>query len=214
MLHQRGVAIIVAEHRLADVADLATRLIVFQDGRVVADGAPWTVLACDVSKWGLEAPPWVRLARAAGIDATPLTLNEALELALPNGSVVPASPGDIPATPPVIAWEDVSFAHGDRTVLSRACLAAGAGEIIGILGAMALAKRRCSNWATDCFVHNTERFAFRGRQLDDVRSGRLRAASGWLCSIRGICSSHRQSRTNWKRDRAHSSGMIAPGSAT
>lgn len=135
MLHQRGVAIIVAEHRLADVADLATRLIVFQDGRVVADGAPWTVLACDVSKWGLEAPPWVRLARAAGIDATPLTLNEALELALPNGSVVPASPGDIPATPPVIAWEDVSFAHGDRTVLSRACLAAGAGEIIGILGA-------------------------------------------------------------------------------
>jgi energy-coupling factor transporter ATP-binding protein EcfA2 len=135
MLHQRGVAIIVAEHRLAEVADLATRMIVLHEGRVVADGAPRAVLAHEVQQWGLEAPPLVRLARAAGMDATPLTLDEALEVISPNGSAPLAFPDCAPVTPPVIAWEDVSFAHDNRMVLSQAHLSAAAGEIVGVLGA-------------------------------------------------------------------------------
>lgn len=135
LLHQRGVAIIVAEHRLAEVADLATRMIVLHEGRIAADGAPQTVLARDVSQWGLEAPPLVRLARAAGIDATPLTLDEALEVMSPNGRSPFALSENAPAPSPVIAWDDVSFAHGDRRVLDQARLSAAAGEIVGVLGA-------------------------------------------------------------------------------
>lgn len=135
LLHQRGVAIIVAEHRLAEVADLATRMIVLHEGRIVADDTPHAVLAHDVSQWGLEAPPLVRLARAAGIDATPLTLDEALEVISPNGRAPFAPSDDSPATSPVIDWDDVSFAHGDRMVLSQARLSATEGEIVGVLGA-------------------------------------------------------------------------------
>ncbi|MDW8147498.1 MAG: ABC transporter ATP-binding protein [Roseiflexaceae bacterium] len=135
LLHQRGVAIIVTEHRLAEVVDLATRMIVLHEGQIVADGAPRAVLARDVSQWGLEAPPLVRLARAAGIDATPLTLDEALEVVSLNGDAPLSPPDDIPATSPVISWEDVSLARDHRTVLRQARLSAAAGEVIGVLGA-------------------------------------------------------------------------------
>ena len=135
MLHERGVAIIVAEHRLADVADLATRLIVLHEGRIVADGAPRTVLAGDVSQWGVEAPPWARMAHVAGIDAMSPTLDGALDLASPNGSALHSSSHNAPVTPPVIAWENVSFARNDRIVLHQAYLSAAAGGIVGGLGA-------------------------------------------------------------------------------
>ncbi len=139
MLHQHRVTIVVAEHRLADVVDLATRLVVLHEGRVVADGAPREVLQRDMSEWGLEAPPLVRLARAAGLDATPLTLDEALD-------VVPLLPyswrgqGNAPASSPAIGWEDVSFAHGNRQVLRDVRLSAVPGDIVGLLGANGVGK--------------------------------------------------------------------------
>jgi energy-coupling factor transporter ATP-binding protein EcfA2 len=134
MLHRRGVTIVVAEHRLAEVVDLATRLIVLHEGQVVADGMPRSVLACDVSQWNLESPPLVRLARAAGLDATPLTLDEALDIA-PSLARRLSSQDNAPAVSPAIIWEDVSFARGNRLVLHQARLSAAPGDIVGLLGA-------------------------------------------------------------------------------
>ncbi|MGQ9828186.1 MAG: ABC transporter ATP-binding protein [Roseiflexus sp.] len=134
MLHQCGVTIVVAEHRLAEVADLATRLVVLYEGQVVADGTPKAVLGRDVSSWRLETPPLVRLARAAGLDATPLTLDEALEVVplLPSSSRLQ---GNAPMSSPTICWEDVSFSHDRRRVLNGAHLSAAPGDIVGLLGA-------------------------------------------------------------------------------
>ncbi|MFQ3682506.1 ABC transporter ATP-binding protein [Roseiflexus sp.] len=137
LLHQRGVTIIVAEHRLGEVTDLATRLIVLHEGRVAADGAPRDVLAHDILQWGLEAPPLVRLARAAGIDAVPLTLDEAVEVMPLNNDLQHPLPtlDDVLSASPVIAWENVSFSYGSRTVLSQASLSGASRNIVGLLGA-------------------------------------------------------------------------------
>ena len=55
-LHAAGITLIVAEHRLGEVADLASRMLVLHRGRLAADGAPETVLAGNVAAWGLSRP--------------------------------------------------------------------------------------------------------------------------------------------------------------
>ncbi len=66
-----GCGILVAEHKTALLERLADRVVLIDDGRVVASG-PATVLLADpvLGRHGVEAPPRVRVAaalRAAGI---------------------------------------------------------------------------------------------------------------------------------------------------
>ena len=53
-LNAAGITLLVAEHRLDEVADLAGRMLVLHEGRLVADAAPQKVLAGSVAAWGLE----------------------------------------------------------------------------------------------------------------------------------------------------------------
>ncbi len=55
-LHDSGITVIVAEHRLGELTDLANRMLVLHQGRLVADGSPETVLAGNIAAWGLEQP--------------------------------------------------------------------------------------------------------------------------------------------------------------
>ncbi len=141
-LHREGVTIVVAEHRLGEIAADATRMVVLQAGHVVADAPPREVLEQDVGAWGLEAPPFVQLARAAGLSATPLTLDEAVHLSggqpIPAG-VLPSHHHEVPAQnrhhAPVLRWEHVWFEHDGRAVLRDIDLRVAAGIVLGLLGA-------------------------------------------------------------------------------
>ena len=107
-LHTAGITLIVAEHRLGEVADLATRMLVLQRGRLAADGTPETVLAGNVAAWGLEAPgPWP-------------------EAPLPPAATLPE---------PVVEWDSVWCERDGRPVLRGASLTSAAGEIVALLGA-------------------------------------------------------------------------------
>ena len=107
-LHAAGITLIVAEHRLGEVADLASRMLVLHRGRLAADGAPETVLAGNVAAWGLEPPgPWP--------EAPPLPVASAPE--------------------PVMEWDGVWCERDGRSVLRGASLTSAAGEIVALLGA-------------------------------------------------------------------------------
>lgn len=110
-LHAAGLTLIVAEHRLEEVADLASRMLVLQQGRLVADAAPSVVLAGAVTAWGLEPP---------GDDPFPAT-------AAPVASTAPAEP--------VVAWEEVWYRHAEQPVLRGASLRDAAGTVTALLGA-------------------------------------------------------------------------------
>ena len=107
-LHAAGITLIVAEHRLGEVADLASRMLVLHRGRLAADGAPETVLAGNVAAWGLEPPgPW------------------------PEAPPLPAAS----APEPVVEWDGVWCERDGRSVLRGASLTSAAGEIVALLGA-------------------------------------------------------------------------------
>ncbi len=103
-----GVTLIVAEHRLREVADMASRMLVLHQGRLVADGPPRQVLAGQVAVWGLEAP-----------ETMP--------------SLPPAPPGFL--AEPVLEWDLVGCERDGRPVLREASLTSAAGEIVALLGA-------------------------------------------------------------------------------
>lgn len=141
-LHREGVTLIVAEHRLDEVAADATRMVVMQAGRVVADATPRELLTRDVAAWGLEAPPLVQLSRAARLAAVPLTLEEAMQCL--EGQTIPVEapaarlhrmPREDGSSVPALAWEHVWFERDGRPVLSDVDLGIAAGTVIGLLGA-------------------------------------------------------------------------------
>ncbi|MBL8223253.1 MAG: ABC transporter ATP-binding protein, partial [Bryobacterales bacterium] len=53
-LHETGVTLMVAEHRIEQIADIADRVLVLDRGRLVADGPPGPILSGDVAAWGLD----------------------------------------------------------------------------------------------------------------------------------------------------------------
>lgn len=108
-LHAAGITLIVAEHRLEELSDLASRLLVLHRGRLVADGPPGEVLAGPVAAWGLEPPG-------------------------PLPTSPPPSP--VPGTwEPVVEWDGIWCERDGRPVLRGASLTGRAGEIVVLLGA-------------------------------------------------------------------------------
>ena len=132
-LHQQGVTIIVAEHRLAEVVADATRMVVLDQGRVVADSVPCAVLKQNIDVWGLEPPPLVQLAQAARRNVVPLTIDEALEAGL-EPPQIDAPPTDRQG-PTVVEWEEVWFERAEQAVLQGVNLASMAGNLTALLGA-------------------------------------------------------------------------------
>ena len=106
-LHAAGITLIVAEHRLGEVAALASRMLVLHQGRLMADDFPATVLAGNVTAWGLEPPgPWPEVSRLATTGSEP-----------------------------VVEWDGIWCERDGRPVLRGADLVSAAGEIVALLGA-------------------------------------------------------------------------------
>ena len=77
-----GITVILVEHRLDRVVHLVDRMIVLDEGRMVADGNPRAVLSnCDIASLGAGVPPIVRIVQrlrgnGVNVDGIPLTVKE------------------------------------------------------------------------------------------------------------------------------------------
>ncbi|GAA4011092.1 ABC transporter ATP-binding protein [Allokutzneria multivorans] len=87
LVHDLGVTVVVAEHRMERVVQYADRLLFLPGDGSVLSGAPAEVLrSCPV------APPVVELGRLAGWDPLPLSVRDARRQAAPLRSRLPESP--------------------------------------------------------------------------------------------------------------------------
>ncbi len=138
-VHAQGATLIVTEHRLHAAIQDATRLIVLEHGRIVRDGAPRQVLREDVSKWRLNTPYVVRLARESGWREVPLSVDEALAMARASENVVlPArrnSSHHAPTNAPrVVEMCEATFQRDGRAILHPLSLDVARGECIALVG--------------------------------------------------------------------------------
>jgi energy-coupling factor transporter ATP-binding protein EcfA2 len=111
---EHGLTVILIEHRLAAVAPLATRVVLMDVGRIVADGSPATVLAdrAQLKALGLRYP-WLDSGRR----------------------VEPGDLAKLPATgEPLVALRQVTASYGRQPVFSGLDLALYPGQFVALVG--------------------------------------------------------------------------------
>jgi energy-coupling factor transporter ATP-binding protein EcfA2 len=143
-----GITVILVEHRLDRVIHLVDRVIVMNQGEIVADGHPRQVMSrADTPALGIGLPPVIGLIqqlqkRGFDIKQMPLTVKEA-RLSLKNfiRNTKPAIfTNGTSATQPAIYIKKLSFSYGDTVALRDINLEVNQGEFIAIMGRNASGK--------------------------------------------------------------------------
>jgi len=145
-IRSEGTAVIIVEHRIHKLAADADRLIILSQGRVVADGPPRQVLADDVSSYGLNLPPLVKLFRDKGWKEVSLTVEEALKFIRSKDPSFQEqavrqvkgfgedSENISKGAAPVVEISALWFAYEGQAVLKGIDLTLYSGECIALLG--------------------------------------------------------------------------------
>jgi energy-coupling factor transporter ATP-binding protein EcfA2 len=154
----RGVTVIVAEHRTSRIFADADRVLVMEAGRVTFDGSP--VQAADhlaaAAPWLL--PPVTQAFIAARRPERPLTVRDARRLAAP----VPAPGTDPPAGEAVVSLTDVHKRHGSMRALRGATTGFGVGQVTALVGANGAGKTTLAQIAAGLVAADRGRVEGRG----------------------------------------------------
>jgi len=115
-LRRQGMTIVLVEHRLAEAAHLADHLVVMDEGRVVAQGAPLELLADRKlrKRLGLRRP--------------------AEEQPAPWGQLIQPNGHRTETTAPLLALEGVSAGYGRRAAIHDVDLALYPGDFVALVG--------------------------------------------------------------------------------
>ncbi len=126
LVHDLGMTVICAEHRLERVAGFADLAIGCGGGRFTI-GEPH-----DIVDRFASGPPVARLGRLAGWDPIPLTVREARRM---RGTMPSPPPIEISgAGAPILSASGIVASYGDKQVLHGVNLLAAEGEIVAIMG--------------------------------------------------------------------------------
>ena len=135
LVHDLGVTVLMAEHRLERVLQYADRLVHLLPGGRVEDGDPATLVAT-----ATVAPPVVELGRLAHWSPLPLSVRDArrlagplrdrLDLATPRVAVAPQST----PTQDVLVASDVVVRYGQTVAVAGVDLTLRRGEVCALMG--------------------------------------------------------------------------------
>lgn len=141
LVHDLGMTVILAEHRLERVIQYVDSILVVSPDGTVRQGDP-----AEVMLTAPVAPPVVELGRLAGWSPLPLSIRDARRAARPLRArlrLLPApdgaSPEPVASSSELITADRVSVAglvhgYGRAPVLRGIDMAAGAGEVVALMG--------------------------------------------------------------------------------
>ncbi len=130
--HDRGVTVVVAEHRTGRIFDQADRVVVMESGRISFDGSPREAARhlATASPWLL--PPVTQAFAAAGRRQLPLSVREARALA---PMVEPPAAPAAAAAVAVVSVERLHKRFGPIEALRGTTTGFGGGQVTAVLGA-------------------------------------------------------------------------------
>lgn len=137
LVHDLGMTVVLAEHRLERVVQYADRVVEVLPGGRVRAGAPAEVLAGS----GV-APPVVDLGRLAGWDPLPLSVRDARRQAAPlrtrlasrAGGADPGPEGERPRPTASLSARGVTVRHGATVAVREVSIDLHPGEITALMG--------------------------------------------------------------------------------
>ncbi|MDQ1461284.1 MAG: energy-coupling factor transport system ATP-binding protein [Actinomycetota bacterium] len=134
LVHDLGVTVVLAEHRLERVVQYADRVIHLAGDGTVTDGAPASMFAT-----ATVAPPVVELGRLAGWSPLPLSVRDARRVAAPlRDSIAPEQPvvarARASAVSPLLRARNVVVRYGDVVAVRGVDLDLSADEVTALMG--------------------------------------------------------------------------------
>jgi energy-coupling factor transporter ATP-binding protein EcfA2 len=131
LAHERGVAVVLAEHRTGRLFAAADRVVVMAGGRIAFDGPPPAAARHLAAAAPALLPPVAHAFAAAGRPELPLTVRDARRLA----ALPPAPPPPAPAPrPPAVAIRNGWKRLGATEALRGATATLAAGEVCALVG--------------------------------------------------------------------------------
>jgi energy-coupling factor transporter ATP-binding protein EcfA2 len=128
LVHEHGMTVLLAEHRLERVAGWVDLALAFEAGRVIA-GAPDTVIG------GFAAgPPVTRLGRMLGWSPVPLTVRDARRAARGLAQLRPIARTRFAGGDVVARARGIVACYGEVRALSGVDLDIRRGEVVALLG--------------------------------------------------------------------------------
>jgi energy-coupling factor transport system ATP-binding protein len=131
LVHDLGVSVLMAEHRLERVVPFADRMVLLPGDGSVRVGAPPEVLADSP-----VVPPIVELGRAFGWSPLPMTVREARRLV--RGSEVGTPPVDpsnqVSAAEAQLVARDLTVVRGTTVALREVSVRLDAGSVTALMG--------------------------------------------------------------------------------
>ncbi|GAA5123293.1 ABC transporter ATP-binding protein [Alloalcanivorax gelatiniphagus] len=129
LVHDLGLTVLLAEHRLERVVPFADRIcLVTGDGGIRVD-TPQAVLTDSP-----VAPPLVELGRVAGWDPLPLTVRDARRQARSLPALTPPESSPAHATAPLLSARGVTVVHGHHAAVRDVDLVLSAGRVTVLMG--------------------------------------------------------------------------------
>jgi energy-coupling factor transport system ATP-binding protein len=133
LVHDLGVTVVVAEHRLERVVQYADRVVYLHGDGTVQSGPPAELLATSS-----VAPPVVQLGRLAGWSPVPLSVRDARRTAPVLrerlGSLPPPYRPPLQERDPVLSTRRLVVAYGSTVAVRQVDLALHPGEVVALMG--------------------------------------------------------------------------------
>jgi energy-coupling factor transport system ATP-binding protein len=131
LVHDLGVSVVLAEHRLERVVPFADTLVLLDGSGSLRSGTPAELLTDSP-----VAPPLVELGRAAGWQPLPLTVRDARRLASSLRDRLGAPPADAaePAASGGLEARAVTVTHGSTLAVHDVSLALRPGTVTALMG--------------------------------------------------------------------------------
>jgi energy-coupling factor transport system ATP-binding protein len=130
LVHDLGLTVVIAEHKLERVIQFADRIVYINGEGVANVGTPEEILMQSPI-----APPIVHLARALGLKEIGVTVREMRRMTLEYRGLETTSKVETqPTTSKVITFEKLTVSYGDTTALNSINSDIFAGEVVAVMG--------------------------------------------------------------------------------
>ena len=185
--------LVVIEHDLNDLIELATRIVIMQDGSILYDGLPEEIFFEHydaMAGLGVNVPQHVEIAHAViaeeGTPHLPILKDDAFQLLKDFISRHPAIPSESPPPikkngHPVLKVQNLEFAYNaDRPVLRDLTFNINQGEFIAIVGANGSGKSTLINNLTGLLKPNSGEVWVSGQHTAKVNIADLAKDIGYV----------------------------------
>ena len=132
LVHDLGITVVLAEHRLERVMQYCDSILLLEGGEI-SSGSP-----SELMQTSPIAPPVIHLGRLAGWDPLPISIRDARRAAPPLRALLADHSPAVHAVPTqtqqIASLRKLHFAYGNQSVLRGVDLDLDAGEITALMG--------------------------------------------------------------------------------